>query len=68
MVNGRSMFLDILGVENSYGTLSASHIQLRRRNERTPFAEILDIKGQSILRVGNPYPESNAVKIVVDED
>lgn len=62
---GKTYFLNILGVDNDY--IACNHIQVRRKGEKSPFAEILEKNGQAFLRVGNPYPEPAAIRVVVDD-
>lgn len=64
---GKSYFLNLLGVDSDYGTATSHHIQVRRRGERTPFAEVIETNGKTILRVGNSYPEPSAIRVVVDD-
>ena len=67
MHSSREYFLSVLGVDQNYATLSANNVLIRRKNERTPFAEIVNVKGQTVLRVGPDIQDDSAIKIVLDD-
>lgn len=62
MLSFRNQLLQTFGIEREYVAIVHSDIQIQKRDEPEPFAEIVTNQGRTTLRVGRLQP--NKVPVI----